>query len=115
MDEVILSNKYLSIIANEKKQGGASDEYTITILGSDDAAVANILFQTGPIKENGVNGCQQEDLLEIVLHRLRCFQEGDYANVYTEVAIERIEEALESLSSRTKDREKRGVEGTSEN
>jgi len=114
MDHIIYSNEYLAIIADESTHGVPPDEYTITVQDTDDEVVANILFQTGPIKEDGVNGCQQEDLLEIVLHRLRCFQEGDYANVYTEVAIERIEEALESLSYRTKDREKRGVEGTSE-
>jgi len=114
MDQVILSNKYLSIIANDSTHGVPPGEYTITVQDTDNEVVANILFQTGPIKEDGVNGCQQEDLLEIVLHRLRCFQDGDYSSVYNAVAIERIEEALESLNSRTRDREKRGVEGTSE-
>ena len=31
-----------------------------------------------PIKEFGINGITQEDLLRVVEHRLECFQEGDF-------------------------------------
>ena len=40
---------------------------------------ADIRFQNGPIKENGVNGCQNEDLIIVVIDRLRGAQQGDFA------------------------------------
>jgi hypothetical protein len=72
-----------------------------------------VFFQNGPIKENGVNGCHQEDLLAIVLHRLQSFQAGDYKCRENALAITKIEEAMHWLNHRTTARLNRGVEGTS--
>ena len=72
-----------------------------------------VRFQNGPIKENGVNGCYQEDLLHIVLDRLNNFQKGDFRCRENSLAITKIEEALHWLRHRTQDREDRRVEGTS--
>jgi len=74
---------------------------------------AEVSFQKGPVKENGVNGCHQEDLLAIVLHRLQCFQEGDFSCRENAIAITKIEEAMMWLNKRTDDRKSRCVEGTS--
>ena len=73
----------------------------------------NIDMQEGPIKENGVNGCANEDLLNIVLCRLNCFQSGEYTCRENALAITKIEEALMWLRKRTNARTARGVEGTS--
>ena len=71
-----------------------------------------IKFQEGPIKECGVNGCHNEDLLVIVLDRLQSFQSSDFSCRENALAITKLEEALHWLNARTSDREKRGVEGT---
>lgn len=69
-------------------------------------------IQNGPIKENGVNGCQ----IDTLIHAARIILVGlnnQFPSVYNRVAIRSLEEAIESLEARTKDREKRSVEGTS--
>ena len=76
--------------------------------------VAKISFQNGPIKENGVNGCHHEDLLLIVLDRLRGAQQGDFACRENAIAITKLEEALLWLNYRTNSRVHRNVEGTSQ-
>lgn len=71
-----------------------------------------ILFQNGPIPENGVNGVTQEALLAIVIDQLRSFQAGPFACRENAVALTHIETGLMWLHSRTLNRERRGVEGT---
>ena len=97
---------------DEPGHGGAHCEYCISD-NSNDIEVASILFQNGPIGEQGVNGCHHEDLLAIVLDRLKAFQGGDYRCRENALAITKIEEAMHWLNHRTADRQKRGVEGTS--
>lgn len=71
-----------------------------------------ILFQNGPIAENGVNGITQEVLLAIVIDRLESFQAGPFANDYNAWALNYLRLAVDALHSRTKERMGRGVEGT---
>jgi hypothetical protein len=71
-----------------------------------------IVFQNGPIGENGVNGITQEVLLEIVADRLRSFQAGPYMCRENAVALTHVETAQLWLKKRTMDRMARGVEGT---
>jgi len=73
---------------------------------------AVILFQNGPIAENGVNGVTHEALLAIVADRLRCFQRGPYSCKANACALTHIEEAMHWLQQRTIERMRRGVEGT---
>lgn len=75
--------------------------------------VGIVNFQEGPIKENGVNGVANEDLLGMVLCRLEGFQNSEYKCRENALAITKIEEALMWLRKRTNARVKRGVEGTS--
>ena len=75
--------------------------------------IAIVNFQEGPIKENGVNGVANEDLLGMVLARLEGFQNSEYKCRENACAITKIEEALMWLRKRTNARVKRGVEGTS--
>lgn len=73
-----------------------------------------IKFQNGPIKETGVNGCHNEDLLAIVIDRLQNFQSGKLACDENEAALCFLKKALWWLNKRTEDRTKRAVEGTSQ-
>ncbi len=76
------------------------------------AAVAEIDFQRGPIKECGVNGVANEDLILMVLTRLQQFQNSPYQCRENAIAITKLEESVMWLRKRTLDRETRGVEGT---
>ena len=75
--------------------------------------LAQIHFQEGPVKENGVNGVANEDLLVMVVRRLQGFQESEFKCRENAMAITKIEEALLWLRKRTMGRENRGVVGTS--
>ena len=101
-------------VADEPGQGGACHEY---YLGPaiDEGAVGKfgyVQFQNGPVKEFGVNGCHQEDLIAICIHRLRDFQSGDFECRENALALTKLEEALHWLRHRTDNRIERGVEGT---
>lgn len=68
-------------------------------------------LQNGPVKEVGVNGCQINTLIEaakIIIEGLN----KKFPCRENAVAITKLDEALMWLEKRTKDREKRGVEGT---
>lgn len=95
--------------------GGACHQYAvIPAMESDEDAFAAVHFQNGPVKEVGINGCHNEDLLAIVIDRLECFQAGPFACDANHAAIVDLRSALKRLQQRTADRERRGVEGTSQ-
>ncbi|MEI2420734.1 hypothetical protein V6O07_10710 [Arthrospira platensis SPKY2] len=75
--------------------------------------LCTIHFQEGPIKENGINGVCNEDLIAMVIERLSCFQNSEYACQENSEAITKLQESLMWLRKRTMDRQVRGVEGTS--
>ena len=102
------------LVIDEPGEGNACHKYSIRELKDGNDEFGYIKFQKGPIKENGVNGCHQEDLLAIVIDRLRSFQAGNFSCRENAMAITKCEEALHWLNHRTADREKRGVEGTSD-
>lgn len=76
------------------------------------APLLNIKFQEGPIKESGVNGVMDEDLLAMVITRLEHFQESEFRCQENFMALLKLEEAALWLRKRTMGREDRGVEGT---
>lgn len=116
------ANHQLSVaVQDEPGQGGACHRYeisgfnTITNVGEPGGShqlSTAILFQNGPIKEVGVNGVTHEALLAILIDRLRSFQAGPYANRANAIALTHFEEGLMWLQLRTRERIKRGVEGT---
>jgi len=102
-------------ILDKPGDGGASHVYEVlstTKLENDPAVLyCSIKFQKGPIREAGVNGCHQEDLLAIIIDRLRSFQEGPFPCRENAFALTKCEEAMHWLNHRTAERTKRGVEG----
>lgn len=89
--------------------------YAVMPLDSNGCPVnelAEIHFQEGPIKECGVNGVCNEDLIAMVICRLEHFQKSEFACRDNAVAITKLEEALLWLKKRTIGRENRNVEGT---
>ena len=77
-----------------------------------DETKTTILFQNGPIPENGVNGITQEALIAICIDRLESFQAGPFACRENALALTKLQEAQMWLQKRTRDRMDRGVEGT---
>ena len=117
------NDKLRIVVTDDPGAGGACHRYVVSGFDietnssadpSDGAEDAVILFQNGPIDEEGVNGMTQEVLLAIVADRLRSFQSGPYACRENALALTKIEEAQHWLHHRTRDRMARGVEGTHE-
>jgi len=102
-------------VLDEPGQGGACHEYQILsspqTANETQALYGNVRFQNGSVKEFGVNGCHQEDLLAIVIDRLQSFQAGPFPCEENQAALEHCMEALFWLHERTRGRRRRGVEG----
>ena len=119
------ANDTLTIeVQDDPGAGGANHRYVVYGLDPSknpsaddycrDETRVTILFQNGPIPDNGVNGLTHEALLAIVADRLRSFQAGPYACKANACALTKIEEAQHWLQQRTIERMRRGVEGTHE-
>lgn len=109
------SHKYTNVYASDYiGPGGAHHHYDIVHKqeGYPDIHLNEIRFQDGPIKEAGINGVMDENLIAIVIDRLEGFQSGPYASNQNAQALSFLRLALNELQSRTKEREARGVEGT---
>lgn len=120
------NDKLAITVTDEPGAGGANHRYEITGFdarsnpsadGSKLVPIASldgmlIVFQNGPIAENGVNGLTQEVLLAIIIDRLQSFQKGPFACRENALALTKLEEAKHWLFSRTLERTGRGVEGT---
>lgn len=103
------------LITDEKGPGGANHRYQIIALQPNSKGIVHmctIQFQKGARKEESQHGVIDSDLLEIIRHRLQCFQEGPFSSEYNEKALEHIELALMYMNRRVEDRIERNVLGT---
>lgn len=92
--------------------GSMPNDYAFTEANAEiQNLFGRIQFQNGPIKETGVNGCQIDDVLQILINRMRYFQCGEYACRENEVALKYLELSAQQLNLRTRNRKARGVEG----
>jgi len=118
--EIGTSNYTKIVCTDEPSVGNACHEYEIRQVPGDNPEDyrgmwdQKVCFQKGPIKENKSNGIFMEDLLAICIDRLRYFQAGAYACRENALALTKIQEAMHWLRHRTEDRNRRGVEGTSQ-
>ena len=100
---------------DEKGNGGANHNYQITYraVRTDASPYTKIQFQNGARKlKDSTFGVLDTDLLEIVRHRLQCFQKGAFASRDNAVALTHVEEALMWMNRRVEDRIEREVLGT---
>lgn len=107
----LLTTKYTKVLEEKDFQYNAPHTFKV-VRKDDDESLVDIHFQEGPIKECGVNGCANEDLLIMVARRLEGFQNSEFRCRENALALTHIEEALLWLRKRTMGREARGVEGT---
>ncbi len=75
-----------------------------------------ISWQNGPLgrgnDRKAPNGAFVEDIIKAAVDRLEYYQQSRFACLYNADAISYLNAALERLHDRTRDREKRDVEGT---
>jgi hypothetical protein len=106
------TEKYTQVFACDEKEFNANHHYSVSTTKEPSEVLASVCFQKGPIKECGVNGVANEDLIAMVIDRLQSFQESAFNCRENAIAITKLEEALLWLRKRTMDREARNVEGT---
>ena len=113
----IYSDDYIKVLCmDEQGAGGAHHLYHVYGIDEDpedNVPLTVVLFQEGPILEEGVNGGTNEALLAIVEHRLNSFQKGPFPSHYNHAALGGVEFAKTCLWARTEDRKNRNVEGKS--
>ena len=98
---------------DEKGNGGANHHYQIDLQDGND--IVDIQFQNGARKLDGsTHGVLDTDLLEIVRHRLQCFQAGEFSSDYNAEALKHVELALMWMNRRVEDRIERNVLGTND-
>lgn len=105
------TQKYTKVFCEDSWNYNAPHHFKVETVDGNE--IGQINFQEGPIKECGINGVNNEDLLLMVLTRLEAFQTSQYRCIENQQAIDAINEAIDSLRKRTNKRINRGVEGTS--
>lgn len=121
LEHDLLTNKYTTVYQEMNFKYNAPNYFTVSLSNeylkrypSKDKGVIlqHVKFQEGPIRENGINGVCNEDLLAMVISRLKHFNETEFHCKENYMAITKLEEALLWLRMRTMGREQRGIEGT---
>lgn len=107
----LLTSKYTAVMEEKDFNYNAPNWFNV-VRAEDGKVLEKIHFQEGPIKECGVNGVCNEDLLIMVIRRLEGLQNSEFKCRENACAITKLEEALLWLRKRTMGRENRGVEGT---
>lgn len=72
----------------------------------------SITWQKGLPSEAGVNGCQAQDVVEVIAEKLRFYQAGALACEENEEALRGLQIALEALEARRRRRLEQGVLNT---
>ena len=113
----LLTDKYTTVYHEPPNEMNYNAPHRFIVAKSDGNIIppeplAEIHFQEGPIKECGVNGVCNEDLIAMVITRLEHFQKSEFSCRENALCITKLEEALLWLRKRTMGRGQRGVEGT---
>lgn len=108
-------NKAITITAaGMPTVGGMFSQYTLSLeTGSREvgAHMTTIVFQNQPLAD-GYNGFTIEAYLAVLMHRLRCAQNGKFACEHNDKALFHLTQAMNQLKLRMLEREERGVLGT---
>ncbi len=115
----LLTSKFTKVFYEEDFKFNAPNQFTVHSMeavpdGKPQPFLETIHFQEGPIKECGINGVCNEDVIAMVITRLEHFQQSEFSCRENALAITKLEEALLWLRKRTMGREQRNIEGTHE-
>lgn len=106
------TEKYTQVFACDEKEFNTNHHYSVSTTKEPSVILNEVRFQKGAIKEHGVNGVCNEDLIAMCIDRLDSFQASEFKCRENAIAITKLEEALMWLRKRTMGRERRNVEGT---
>jgi len=106
----LITQKYTYVVHEDNFKFNAPHHFKV--MSKDGNQLGEVNFQEGSIKEHGINGVNNEDLIAMVVRRLEGFQDSEFKCRENAIAITKLEEALMWLRKRTQGRENRGVEGT---
>lgn len=106
------TQKYTKVICEDTWKFNAPHQFYVAETKRNNI-IEKVHFQEGPIKEYGINGVSNEDLLLMVVTRLEAFQKSEYKCEENQRAIDHLMEAVEALRDRTNKRIANGTEGTS--
>lgn len=112
-DKFTQNYTYVECEDKEEQKFNAPHHFKVRNVQTNEVVCATN-FQEGPIKENRINGCSNEDVVLMVITRLESFQNSEYACEENAEAIDYFYKGIEALRKRTNKRAERGVEGTSE-
>ena len=112
-DKFTQNYTYVECEDKEEQKFNAPHHFKVRNVQTDEV-VCEVNFQEGPIKENGINGCSNEDAALMIIKRIEGWQESEYACEENAEALEYFYKGIEALRRRTNKRAARGVEGTSE-
>lgn len=105
------THKYTNVVA-DGYIGPGNAHHRYTIQDKKGEVLGTLSFQDGPIKESGINGVMDENLIAIVIDRMKGFQSGKFQCYENGVTLSKLQSALVMLKERTKKREAAGKEGT---
>jgi len=115
-----MNNKNMRHVVKAKLnliQSGNELERFIKLENTEDnlgvTPIVSFFIQSDPISEVGVNGCQAVDMLEYTKFLFESLNEA-FPCIENDLTIKKIEEAIHWQNERTKDRERRKVEGKNE-
>ena len=108
------TSKYTKVFCEDAAEQLFNAPHHFKVVNVEDGStVGRVDFQEGPIKEVGINGVNNEDLILMVVCRLESFQKSEYACNENAEALEHLYGAIDALRSRTNRRAAAGIEGTS--
>lgn len=107
-------NDSLTIVATDAVgSGGANHHWEVRTEHGD--VVASVQFQNGPRGEPGsIAGVTHAAMVALLLEPLRQFQAGPYPSRETALIVTKLEEVLDLIHRRTRERASRGVLGKNE-
>lgn len=105
-EELFVSSDFIKVDMDNERSKSSKEEPVDFI---------DIKFQEGTVEDNGVNGAQIEDVIDVLVDRLIGFQKGNFPCRENALAITHLQEAQNWLYRRTMEREKQGVEGRHRN
>lgn len=107
-----MSNKHTKVLHEKGYSYNAPHKFKVISIEDENQVLGEVNFQEGPIKEHGINGIHNEDLIAMVICRLEHFNKTEFRCKENSMAITKLEESLLWLRKRTIGRENKGIEGT---
>ena len=108
-----ITQKYTEVECEDEWEFNAPNNFVVKNVHTGEI-VTEVKFQKGPIKENGINGCSNEDLVAMIQKRIEGFQDSKYRCDENQEGLYHLDMFLKAMRKRTNKREERGVEGTHE-